>query len=192
MDSSACYYLTSCTVACLAIRNLIRHRLYNSQSTISTSRFIRLLILCVVAGGVPFLARLLSYLVPLPTSRMPSWPWSAVHKNFRTIPSIPYSHQTPEQRRAFVTDVWVHIITGTLCFCIWVATDDVREDLSKAWSLCTRRICGLHGLRHADSPSPSPPSLDSPIAESRPAFSASHLLQRGTRALQIRPVPLSA
>ena len=145
----------------MVTRNLIRHQIYNSQSTLTTSRFVRLLVFCLVAGSFPLLALLISLFVFPPKGRVPPWPgWAAVHKHFYDIPKVPFSSQTPNQRQTFVAEVWFHIISGSLAFGVFTGTDEVREDLRNYWSILTRKI---HGLYHPNANPPPLPSFDTGV-----------------------------
>ena len=142
----------------MTTRNLIRHKIYNSQSTLATSRFVRLLVLCLVAGSFPLLALSISLFISLPEGRIPPWPgWVSVHKHFYDIPQVPSSSQTPRQRQIFVAEVWFHIISGSLAFGFFTGTDEVREDLRNYWNLLTHKIRGLY---HPNANPPPLPSFD--------------------------------
>jgi hypothetical protein len=82
----------------LAVRNLICHKLgCNVRSNLTTSRFLRLLIVCVVVGIWPLLSILLYYFLP-PASVIHIEPWrgfAAMRKTFYHIPMISYAVMTP-------------------------------------------------------------------------------------------------
>ena len=128
----------------MAARNLIGRKI-TSQTTLTTSQIIRLLLLCVVVGVWPLLVVLLTTFFPMPPGKISAWPgWAAAHKDFHDIPMIPWSFLPPVVRRIIERGAWYHIITGLLTFGVFVCTEDVRADISRFWSLLTHNIPCLY------------------------------------------------
>ena len=128
----------------MAARNLILRRMttqdHNTRSTLTTSRFIHLLFVCIVVGVWALLAVLLSQVV-LWKSGVPSWRgWDTVHKYFRQIPTIPSRLITPEFYQTYMRYFWYQTISSYLIFGIYICTEDVRDDLRRFWGLLTRRM----------------------------------------------------
>ena len=140
----------SCTISHtdlsgVAVRNLIRRRittkLGNSQVTLTTSRFIRLLSVCFVMGAWPLTVIFVLFFVPPPPKKFPAWPgWAAVHKHFHLIPRLPAVFRPPGLWQSLIHALWIHLVSAGLIFGIFVFTEDVREDLNKAWIFVAGRI----------------------------------------------------
>ena len=119
----------------MAARNLIGRKT-SSQTTLTTSQFIRLLILCVVVGVWPLLHVLLSIFFRMQRGEIPSWPgWAAAHDEFHDIPMTPLSSLPPAVRQRIERGFWLDILNGLLVFGVFVCTEDVRGDLNRFWSL---------------------------------------------------------
>ena len=128
----------------MAARNLILRRMTtqdrNTRSTLTTSRFIRLLFVCIAMGLWPLLAVLL-LLVTFWKSGVPSWRgWDTVHKYFHQIPIFPSELITPELHRMNTRFFWHQTVGSYLTFGIYIWTEDVRDDLRRFWGLVTRRL----------------------------------------------------
>ena len=150
----SCMTLTLSPPPGMAARNLIGRKI-TSQSTLTTSQCIRLLLLCAVLGVWPLLVVLLSMFFPMPPGKVPSWPgWTAVHKDFHDIPMIPWSFLPAVVHRLIERGVWYQIISGLLVFGVFVCTEDVRGDLSRFWSLLTHNIPCLYRAKAERPPSP--------------------------------------
>ena len=131
-------------------RNLISHKITTlggySQSTLTTSRFVRLLLLCVTMGVWPLLATLTSILLQTRIGDpIPSWPgWATVHNHFYDIPALSYQSLTEGDVRNYVRGVWYGIITASLVSCIFIGTEDVRDDLSRFWRFLIHKVPSVH------------------------------------------------
>jgi hypothetical protein len=95
-------HLTISSSPGIAIRNLTCLKATsacNSQTTLTVSRFIRLLALCAVVGIWPLLAILLWHSLSLMTGKVPPWlGWAAVHEHFDDIPANSCGMMTPDER----------------------------------------------------------------------------------------------
>jgi hypothetical protein len=112
------------------------------QSTFTTSRFVRLLLLCVAMGVWPLLVTLTAILLQTRIRHpFPSWPgWAAVHDHFYDIPAIPFQSLAGGDVRGFVRHAWYRITTAFLVFCVFIGTEDVRADLSRFWGFVAHEI----------------------------------------------------
>ena len=128
----------------MTARNLIGRKT-SSQTTLTTSRFIRLLLLCVVVGVWPLFHVLLSIFFPMQPGKIPSWRgWAAVHGKFHDIPMTPLSSLPPAVIQRFERGFWYHILSGLLVFGVFVCTEDVRGDISHCWSFLTHNMTCLY------------------------------------------------
>ena len=182
--SSHCIVLSVALRRCslgMAARNLINRKITSQarNSTLITSRFVRLLLLCVVVGVWPLLATLLSIFHHPWPDRVTSWPgWVAVHRHFYDIPAIPFHFLTADDRQKFLRSFSYQIISGFLVFGIFVFTEDVREDLGRFWKLLT------HKIPRPSLCKPVPPSLLMHEA------SGSHAFTLTTSVIDISPVKM--
>jgi hypothetical protein len=133
----------------MAARNLIRLKATTqadgSQTILTSSRFIRLLLLCVVLGVWPLLATLLSIFFPMRSDIVDPWPgWDAVHKHFYEIPVVPFRFMTGAALRTILRVLWYEILSGFIIFFAFVFTEDVRGDLNRFWVFVKHRIPFVH------------------------------------------------
>ena len=148
-------HLVSCSLTLsfpgMAARNVIRYRangtaaelLCTSQPALTTSRCIRLLLLCAIAGLWPLLSILLC--MRHLSAQFAYWPgWAVARQHFGVPLKIPLSVQPPAVRQPFTLDVSSNILSAYLAFVILVCTDGVRNDISKVWDLFVRKVSCLH------------------------------------------------
>ena len=135
----------SCFFKGLAARNIIRLRtslsahLSSTNTSITKSRFIRLLLLCLIMGIWPICA--VSAILSHSVSNAQPWPgWKAVHSSFRHIPTRSTAEQSHSERHMEMTGFWVHAISAYLCFALLTTGEDVRKDFRDAWAFLRQNI----------------------------------------------------
>ena len=158
----ACWLLRSTDLLELgmAVWNLTRTQMYNTQFRRTKPEYIQLLAVCACTGVWPLIAVLLC-LNSLAGLSFP-WPgWNVVHRYFHLIPKLPFILQPAILRDAFMTILWVDIATAYFVFAVFAGAKNVRDDIRRPWNFLTRKISRLQCGRRGDATSaPSSQWLD--------------------------------
>jgi hypothetical protein len=126
----------------IRLRTSLSAHLSSANTTITKSRFIRLLVLCLIMGVWPICAvsLVLSHTVSGDYSNS-SWPgWKAVHASFHLIPMIPTAELPDHVRQSEIDSFWTHPISGYFCFVLLTTGEDVRNYFSSLWVFVKQRI----------------------------------------------------
>jgi len=128
----------------MATCNLIRGRYFSgplrpSKVALSGLKFFRLLVLCLIMGLWPTIAISLIIHFTIAFVLFP-WPgWKAVHVNFPRVLSLPVGSQPAAVRRLMLFSFWQFIASTYLIAVLLAVGEDVRDDVSKAWSRLVHR-----------------------------------------------------
>ena len=145
----------------MAVWNLTRTQMYNTQFRRTKPEYIQLLAVCVCAGVWPLIAVLLC-LNSLAVLSFP-WPgWDIVHRYFHLIPKLPFFLQPAILRDPSLTILWVDIITAYFVFAVFVGSKNVREDIRRSCNYLTRKVSRLQCGHRGDATSTPSQWLESP------------------------------
>jgi len=135
----------------LAARHIVRMQISLSahlsmvDNTVTTSRFIRLLVLCFIMGVWPLCVQGVVMGIALSQrsgySSAYSWPgWKAMHAAFHQIPMVPTAEQPIQVRRMWMSIFWMRSVSAYFFFAFLTTGEGVREDLRGVWSFIRKNI----------------------------------------------------